>query len=306
MQTDSVHDTVSEITTLDITNIHTRPPHTTAILTDPVHFKRVYKINPHMNGEVNVERAKEQWTTLYETFIEHAETVHTLDPNATTKLTESTTAPSASTLPDMVFVANHGLPTPDGTGFISARMATEQRAGEPLHFGAWADEHDYDIFDAPEQSFEGMGDAIWHPNRELLWGGHGVRTERCVYDDISTRLNVPVIPLELTSEHFYHLDVSFAPVSESVVLIYPEAFTETGLAKIRAVFDTVLEAPEQEALSNLAVNIEVFGETVIIPSGTPETQRLLQDAGFDVVPVDTSEFQKAGGSVCCLTLRCRS
>jgi N-dimethylarginine dimethylaminohydrolase len=41
---------------------------------------------------------------------------------------------------------------------------------------------------------------------------------------------------------------------------------------------------------------------VILGSEAPETTALLEDAGYDVVSVDTDEFLKAGGSVCCLTL----
>jgi len=40
----------------------------------------------------------------------------------------------------------------------------------------------------------------------------------------------------------------------------------------------------------------------VLGASAPRTAELLESAGFDVVTVDTSEFQKAGGSVCCLTL----
>jgi len=147
-----------------------------------------------------------------------------------------------------------------------------------------------------------MGDALWHPGRRLLWAGHGVRSDRAAYDELATRLDATVVPLELTDERYYHLDVCFAPLSESTVLIQPDAFTADGREKITSLFEEVLEAPGSEATDDLAVNVEVLGETVVLGASAPRTAELLESAGFDVVTVDTSEFQKAGGSVCCLTL----
>ncbi|MFC6725820.1 dimethylarginine dimethylaminohydrolase family protein, partial [Halobium palmae] len=149
----------------------------------------------------------------------------------------------------------------------------------------------------------GCGDAIWHPGRRLLWGGYGVRTEREAYDELAAVLDAPVVTLELSSDYFYHLDVCFAPLTETTALVVREAFTDAGRAKIDALFEEVVEVPREEATGGLACNCHcVDGEHVLLASGNPETERRLEAAGFTPVPVSTSEFQKAGGSVCCLKL----
>lgn len=297
-----VFDELADVRALSLDDVPTRQAHSSAILVDPRFFAREYKINPYMEGDIDSDHAREQWEHLRETFDGRVADLQVLDPAATDELLNGAGEPDAADRPDMVFVANHGVPTADGKGFVLARMATAERAGEPAHFAAWAREQGYDVYPAPSATFEGMGDALWHPGRELLWGGYGIRSEREAYDELADRLGVPVVPLELTSEHYYHLDVSLAPLSESTALVQPEAFTDDGLAKIETLFETVLEAPPAEATDGLAVNVEVFDGTVVLGTEAPETTALLDAAGFDVVSVDTSEFQKAGGSVCCLTL----
>jgi N-dimethylarginine dimethylaminohydrolase len=293
----------SQVRDLSLESIRTRPAHSTAVLVDPRFFDREYVINPHMGGEVDHDRAREQWEHLREVYERTDADVRVLDPTETARrLERDGGGPDPTDRPDMVFVANHAVPTADGAGVVLARMATDERAGEPDHFRAWAERRGYRVEDAPAAVFEGMGDALWHPGRRLLWGGYGVRTERSAYDELAARLDATVVPLELTDERYYHLDVSLAPLSATTALVEPEAFTDEGLAKVEAAFETVLEAPTDESADGLSVNLEVVGETVIMGSGSPETAALLEDEGFDVVTVETSEFLKAGGSVCCLTL----
>jgi len=302
MEQNGVFDNVRDVRTLSLEDIPGRGKHSTVIMADPRYFDRVYKINPYMEGNIDKDRARKQWEQLRKMFESHADDVRILDPNETEELLTGVDAPQASNRPDMAFVANHALATADGKGFVLARMATEERAGEPIHFAAWARQQGYDVQSAPAATFEGMGDALWHPERELLWAGYGIRSERAAYDELADRLDVPLITLELTSEYYYHLDVSLAPLSESTALVQPEAFTDDALGKIEALFETVLEAPSAESTEGLAVNLEVFGGTVILGSEIPETTELLEGAGFEVVSIETSEFQKAGGSVCCLAL----
>ncbi len=52
-----------------------------------------------------------------------------------------------------------------------------------------------------------------------------------------------------------------------------------------------------------AANCIWVNETVIIPAGFPNTQKMIENAGFKVLPVDVSEFQKLDGGLSCLSLR---
>lgn len=291
-----------QLASLSIPDLPARQPHTTAALVEPTFFDLTYSINPHMGGEVDRGLAREQWEQLRGVYERRAEDVRVLDPATVwEELGREGSPPEAQ--PDMVFIANHAVPTADGEELVLSRMATPERADEPRYFAAWARGEGYRIQSPPAARFEGAGDATWHPGRELLWGGYGVRSERAAYDELAGRLGVPVVPLELTDDRYYHLDLCLLPLSETDVLVQPEAFTERGLDRIESVFETVIEAPVDETLDRFVVNGEVFEDAVITSADAPVTERRLEDAGYEVVSVETGEFRKAGGSVRCLTLR---
>jgi N-dimethylarginine dimethylaminohydrolase len=285
-------------TPLEIAALPAIPRPGRVLLTTPDHFEVAYVINPHMEGnigEVDRDRARRQWETLREAYADLGMEVVTL--------------PGAAGLPDMVFCANQTLPylTPGGErGVVLSRMHAPQRKPEVEHYGRFFVGEGYDVTgldpDLPGD-FEGMGDALWHPGRYLLWGGYGYRTDRQVYDRLSDSLGFPVLSLSLTDPDFYHLDTCFCPLDEQTVLIYPGAFDEDGLATIRAHFPRVIEAPEDEARSLFACNAHSpDGEHVLIQEGCERTNDLLRAGGYTPVEIETDEYLKAGGSVFCMKL----
>ena len=288
-----------------------RPAHERILLVEPTHFDVTYAINPYMGGTVDRERAREQWTALYEAYDRYVD-VAVLDPDAIEDTAADVAEEGAEsgalrappeTFPDLVFAANLGVPTADGTGILLATMATDERAGEPAYLARWGTDTGYEVLNPPADPFEGTGDARWHPGKHLLWGGYGVRSERAVYDELADRLDVPILTLELTDDRFYHLDVCLSPLDEHTALIVPESLTANGIDRIASVFETVLEIPGDEAVEGMAGNAHsVDGEHVLLPAGNPETEAILADAGYEPVPVDVDEFHKAGGSVFCLSL----
>ncbi|TYB30626.1 MAG: N(G),N(G)-dimethylarginine dimethylaminohydrolase [Candidatus Mcinerneyibacterium aminivorans] len=62
----------------------------------------------------------------------------------------------------------------------------------------------------------------------------------------------------------------------------------------------LLEVPgnEEYAANSIWVN-----NKVIMPGGYPETKKLVEDAGYEVLTVDVSEFRKLDGGVSCLSIR---
>lgn len=266
------------------------------LLTSPTHFDVTYVINPHMAdhvGRVDGKEAGRQWRTLHDAYETLGLTVNVID--------------AEEGLPDMVFCANQSLPyyrADNGErGIIPSKMYAEQRRPEVDHFTRFFRDIGYEILSLPREVdyFEGMGDALWHPRRYLLWGGFGIRTSRNAYQFIADRLQVSVLLLELRDEDFYHLDTCFSALDEHTVLIFPGAFTEEGLALIRKLFDRVLEAPENEARRLFACNAHCpDDEHVLIQEGCDTTVALLREAGYTPLEVQTSEFVKAGGSVFCM------
>ncbi|MEO0248797.1 MAG: dimethylargininase [candidate division WOR-3 bacterium] len=51
-----------------------------------------------------------------------------------------------------------------------------------------------------------------------------------------------------------------------------------------------------------AANALLIGDTVVFPSGFPQTRRLLEERGFHVRTVDVSELQKAEAGVTCMSI----
>lgn len=267
------------------------------LMTKPTYFDVKYVINPHMAdhvGDVDRQEAGRQWRVVQDAYESLGFTVNLVE--------------GREDLADMVFCANQTLPyysPSDGErGVVVGNMHAPQRRGEVEHFERYFRSIGYDVLHISGDGvldFEGMGDAIWHPRTHLLWGGYGIRTSREAYNQISEQLDVRVLLLRLEDEEFYHLDTCFSALDKSSVLIFPGAFDELGLGLIHHFFEQVIEAPEDEARNLLACNCHCpDGERVIIQKGCDATNRLLRDAGFEPMEVDTSEFLKAGGSVFCM------
>jgi len=266
------------------------------VLTSPDYFDVQYVINPHMSGNiggVNQPVAMQQWKALRAAY-------SALD-------VEPLIVDAEAGLPDMVFCANQTLPykTADGrNGVVLSRMHAPERQNEVPHYAEFFDAIGYDVTSLPEEvdiDFEGMGDAIWHPGRRLLWGGYGFRTDRETYKALSDLIDVRVIALSLSDPEFYHLDTCFSVLDTDSVLIFPDAFDDKALRLIHRFFDTVVEAPEGESRHQFACNAHCpDGDHVFIQEGCTETVERLADAGFRPVELDTGEFLKSGGSVFCM------
>lgn len=267
------------------------------VLTTPTHFDVEYVINPHMSenvGTVNRDVAFQQWKALRATYT--ALDVSPLVVNG------------QSGLPDMVFCANQTLPfyqpDADRRGVVLSRMHAEERKQEVPYYADFFAEQGYEVKKLPDEldvDFEGMGDAIWHPGRFLLWGGYGFRTSPKAYEAISELLDVRVLLLELVDPDYYHLDTCFCPLDSDHVLIAPAAFDDDGRSFIETGFETVIEAPDKEARHQFACNAHCpDGRHVLIQEGCEGTIDRLKNAGFVPIELDTSEYLKAGGSVFCM------
>lgn len=290
-----VYHTLAEID-FSLDELPPMPGPSKVLLTEPTFFAVQYVINPHMAGnigEVDSQEAQRQWQAVRSAY-QHLGI-------------QAYTAAGVPDLYDMVFCANQTLPfrTPAGQhGVVLSQMYAAERRPEVVHFDAFFRQAGYEVITLPAEhafAFEGMGDAIWHPRRFLLWGGYGYRTDPAAYDALADLLDVHILALPLTDADFYHLDTCFCVLDAQTVLIYPGAFAPEGLELIRHFFREVLEAPDDEARTLFACNAHCpDGRHVIIQRGCTVTNQLLCEAGFLPVEVDTSEFLKAGGSVFCM------
>lgn len=282
--------TISELPAMPLPN--------KVLMVKPTYFDVEYVINPHMQGqigEVDKMQAANEWEHLVDGYEELGHTVEILD--------------GVKGLPDLVFCANQCLPFIDeqeNRSAILSNMRATQRQGEVAIIKKWLQEQGYKTLslDLDESGkFEGMGDAIWHFRRRLLWGGYGFRTSVRAYEQVSELLNTPVIALELVDDKFYHLDTCFCMLNEKSVLIYEDAFAPAAIEMIHKLFDNVILASKYEAEKLFAVNATCpDGKNVFIQQGSTDVNKKLRDAGFSVHEFSTYEFMKSGGSVFCMKL----
>lgn len=268
------------------------------LMVDPSHFDVEYVINPHMEGHiggVDKDEARRQWQEMHDTLRGIGLEVHVTD--------------GQPGLPDMVFCANQSLPCLRGDGgkeVIMSIMHADQRKGEVPFVEQFYRSMDYSIHHLNSgtiNDFEGMGDALWHAGRRLIWGGYGYRSSLSAYEAVSSILNVPVIALELVNPAFYHLDTCLCILNESSALYYPAAFTEEGVKILKAFFPNLLEVGADEAVHGFACNaLCPDGKNVLIHNGLENTNDKLESLGFKIHEINTSEFLKSGGSVFCMKM----
>lgn len=257
------------------------------LLCPPDFYSIRYEINPWMNRLCGVDtaEAKVQWQQLHDKLQSLGCEVELLSPEAD--------------WPDMVFTANAGLV--HGRSFVSARFRHPERQGETPAYEAWFAQHGFEVLRLPgHDAFEGEGDALWHG--DTLICGHGFRTDPEAHGLLAGMLHCTVLSLELVNPHFYHLDTCFCPLRDGAALWYPPAFGEESQGRLRDHVHDLVIVPPDEAL-RFACNAIVIDRDVLIPSGSPQTCRMLADRGYECHALPMSEFIKAGGACKCLVLR---
>lgn len=296
-----VADTVEQLDAWDfaVDALPERPREVGVLLADPAYFDVEYVINPHMEGHIGTVDpavARAQWTALRDVYARLGYEVHVLD--------------GVPGLPDLVFMANQSFPAqlPSGQWVaLLSVMHNPQRKGEVPIVKAWYDERGARTLamrrEEREIAFEGMGDAHWFPSRRFVVGGYGFRTDREAYDRIAAVLGCDIATVHLTDPRFYHLDTCLAPLDERTALWVPEAFEPTGRAMLQRIWERLIEVPMDEASTLLACNGHCpDGKHFIVQDGAVRTMEAVADAGFEVIPLDTGEFLKSGGSVFCMKL----
>jgi len=269
------------------------------IMVSPEYFDIEYAINPYMTThdgslqKIDTLKAQSQWNDLKNTYSKLGYAIEVI--------------PGVKGLPDMVFSANQSFPFWDHKkqkpSVIMSNMRSEFRRSEVSYFEKYYSDNNYDIYHLEKNAFEGNGDALIRPGRNQIFGGYGFRTDKSVYSEIQNITNYEVILLELKNEYFYHLDTCFSFLGENTIAIVPEAFTAEGLASLRREFSKIIEIDIEEAKGNFAGNCHCpDGKNVILHKGSEKFKKALNENGFHVFEVNTSEFMKSGGSVFCMKM----
>jgi N-dimethylarginine dimethylaminohydrolase len=257
----------------------------------PDHFEIAYVINPWMEGQfasTSAGLARQQWDDLRAIVEKHANVV---------------LQPPQRDLPDIVFTANAGLVFRKKA--IVSRFRSPERQGEEKHNRAWFTDSGFDILDWPQEIFfEGAGDALFDRGQDLLWVGHGFRSDATVAALLQKMLDIKTVALNLVDPRFYHLDTCLCPLSGGTLLYFPAAFDAQSQAAIeaRVPADKRIAVEEADALK-FCCNAVDLGSHIVMNAASDALQKRLNEAGFTPVLAPLSEFMKAGGAAKCLTLK---
>lgn len=258
----------------------------------PDHFRVDYVINPFMDPAVQPDPAatRVQWEAMLAAIRAAGAEVEVLE-----QLPEA---------PDMVYAMNLGLALerPDGSPeVVLSHMRYPQRRVETPAAEAWWGAQGAVVRrvgrDAVGPHLE-AGDAFaW---RGELVVGFGPRTEELALKHLATEVDLAVRGVRITHPGMYHLDLAFCPLDEEAAMVCPAAFDEASARALLAVVPDALVLDEAEAMTFCA-NSVVVGRTVVMPACPDRVRAWLESRGFEVVVVDTSELEKGGGAVRCLT-----
>lgn len=256
------------------------------LMCPPKYFGVFYKINPWMHPEKEVvdrEKAIAQWEELSNIYSELGLKLQTLD--------------QVDGLPDMTFAANGFFNV--GKKAIVATYKYPERQGETPYYKNWLKSQGFEVYETPGIAYEGQGDTLMVGSK--IFQGWGFRSDPEIAKEFRKHFkNKKTILLHLIDPRFYHLDTCFLPINPDLVLYFAPAFDEKSQEVISKNFKNHIAVTEEEALS-FGLNSVVVGNTVIINKKAEKLSKRLQDLGFKTVQTDTSEFQKSGGSVKCLT-----
>ena len=253
----------------------------------PEHYGIEYEINAWMSRQRPADRALagRQWGALVAVF-------ESLGADIALQ-------PAVAGLPDLVFTANAGLVFHNRV-FLS-QFRHEARRGETEQDRAWFQKQGFETVDLPEGlDFEGAGDALFCG--ETLFAGYHQRSSALAVQWVAERIGCRVIPLQLVSGYYYHLDTCFCPLDFETALYFPEAFDTYGIKALTAHVPHLIPVHADEA-ARFACNAVVLGKSVVTNTGCARLHETLRERGFEPHETPLDEFLKAGGSAKCLTLR---
>jgi N-dimethylarginine dimethylaminohydrolase len=273
----------------------------TLLMVAPTHFEVSYVINPWMqpgawseDPQGHFRAAQASSAALHESLAAAGAQVMMM--------------PGGAGLPDMVFPANAAVVL-DRRAIVARFRCPERRGEEPLFLKAFESFKSRGLLDEveqyPEGCFqEGAGDAIWDDTRQLFWAGYGQRSVRESLKVTEEFFGAPVVPLELISPRFYHLDTCFLALSGGEIVYYPPAFSDAGKAAMRARVgrDNLIEASDEDA-QGFCVNAVNFGRKIVMARPKDGLRARLTERGYHVTGVDLDPFILSGGGAYCMTLR---
>ena len=265
----------------------------TVLMCPPTFFDVSEAKNPFMGQPIDRKKAQQQWDGLRRSLQDAGLKVELIDP--------------VKDLEDMVFAANQVFigQTRNGEKFIvPSHMRYPSRQQEVAFYVDWFRGRGYKVIDLDlgNEYLEGHGDLLWHPDHSRIWAAYGFRSTRGgveKFSNVMSKMGFPVTPIVLIDSFCYHLDTGLCPLSNDSALIYPGGFSPQSLAAIRGGFPRIYELTRDEAVQFVGNGIVANGR-FLTPHLNEHLSQILAKEGLNPIVVDTSEFEKSGGSAFCM------
>lgn len=233
---------------------------------------------------VDPKRAESQWQAIYDWLASKA-AVDLMDP--------------IKGLTDLVFAAKAGFIT--NGYFIKSRFRRRMRRETEIEIERWFRKKNYDVKTVPEPYFfEGEGDLV-SVGPEIFAGYH-FRSELESYEYIAVLMKRDPLFLQIRDTRFSHLESCLGPLDDQTALVFKDAFDPYAYLTLLETVPNVIQVPEEEAL-RFVCNSLCVGKKVLMPLGCSTTRILLEDRGFEVTELDSSEYLKAGSAAKSLVLK---
>lgn len=215
-------------------------------------------------------------------------------------------------LPDIVFCANGGLSLPrlGRTLVLLPSMKYKQRRDELPYLKQMYQSFGIPTIDYPgKEPFEGQAELKWFHGGTKAICGYGHRSTKKTFIELdrffrklygSKHPELLVVPLD--SFDYYHLDVAMLDYSDTACIVHKRAFSSSSLHAIQQFLGhsnvTIIDTPD-----TFCLNAVVDGKNLITHKLNACDRKILAETtGCTIKEVDTSEFEKSGGSVRCMTL----
>jgi len=279
----------------------------TRILVKPNTFN-IYKYQQNQNPYIDIQHN----VSLTNVMMQHNKLEKVLSSRITYKLNNP-----QHNLPDIVFMANGGLCIPNITNtVILPFMKYHQRKEELPYLEKIYESIKLNTIQFPGSDsapFEGQAELKWFHNGTKAICGYGHRSTQETFTIIEDLFNqlfkknklIPpkllVLPLE--SPDYYHLDVAMLEFDDSKCIVHKKAFSNQSIELMKRFLGDenihVIDTNDTMCLNAIVDNKILVTHKITDLNIKSKLEKITNKK---IIEVDTSEFEKSGGSVRCMTL----
>jgi N-dimethylarginine dimethylaminohydrolase len=190
-------------------------------------------------------------------------------------------------------------------------MKYEQRQAELPYLKAMYDTYGIPYIEYPGvEPFEGQAELKWFHGGTKALCGYGYRSTQKTFEELDRffkelygKESPELLVVPLNSFDYYHLDAAMLEYADSKCIVHKRAFSTASMNKIMKFLGkenvTVIDTTDSFCLNAVIDGPNLLTHTLTDPSLKPLFERL---TGCSVVQIDTSDFERSGGSVRCMTL----